>query len=145
MDVHYSFSVLAKRMATDLLCLVCKKRKEKTPAEFELVCACGGDHGVCRPCYAASGPGAEASPARVRAYGNGLFNGRKCGVWRRYSSDEDGEVFVAASTWSHTLVHAQFRAEEVRRARRRRLLFFFALFGLGGLTWLYFFIRRRKL
>jgi hypothetical protein len=80
----------------------------------------------------------------VQAFGQGLFGGRKCRVWRRHVHHEE-EAFAAVGTWTemqrYTRISERMAAE--RRARQLRSLFF-ALLGLGGLTFLYFFIRRRR-
>jgi hypothetical protein len=131
---------------TTLTCAVCKKRKEKTPQEFELVCACSAaDHGVCRPCYLLHGPGPEASPAQVQDYGEALFGGRKCyNIWRQMTVDQK-EEFAPLSLWRHMVARKIFIETEAaeRRARwRSRLLA--GLLGFGSLACLYFIIKLTK-
>jgi hypothetical protein len=82
---------------TDLFCVLCKNRKEKSPAEFELTCSCDAGHGLCRSCYATHGPGPGAPYAEIQAYGWKAFGGLHCAPLVRSKFDA-GESFCSVES-----------------------------------------------
>lgn len=125
-----------------LPCAVCKNQREKSTTEFELLCSCG-THGVCRPCYAASGPVPGTSYEDIKKYGWKTLAGPHCSPLLRCTIDGD-DRFVSVADLQYigleplTIVFASSKAlkkeaEERERCKARiwlcsLLLFFFFIF-----------------
>ena len=107
-----------------LPCAVCKNQREKSTTEFELLCSCG-THGVCRPCYATSGPAPGTSYEDIKKYGWKLSPSEHCSPLLRCTIDGD-DRFVSVADLQYigleplTIVFASSKALKKEAEERER-------------------------